>query len=100
MASAGRDRNPRSSAEAEVIALKALGFLASDGDRMQRFMDLTGLAPDAVRVGAGDPAFLGGILDHLLADETLLLTFCEDHDVKPERIAAMRASLPGGAIDF
>ena len=86
--------------EAEITALNALGFLASDSERLQRFMDLSGLDVAAIRAGASSPAFLGGILDHLLADESLLLVFAEEHGLNPERIAQLRRKLPGAQIDF
>ena len=91
---------PRSSDEAEILAIHALGFLAADGERLQRFMDLTGMDVAAIRAGAANPAFLGGILDHLLADESLLLVFAEDQQMRPERIAELRRKLPGAAVDF
>jgi hypothetical protein len=69
----------------EVIALKALGFLAQDGERFQRFLNLTGI----------ELAFLGGVLDHLLGDQTLLLVFAESEDIAPEQVARARRALPG-----
>ncbi|WP_374333776.1 DUF3572 domain-containing protein [Aestuariivirga sp.] len=95
-----RHNTQNRSEEAEILAINALGFLASDGERLQRFMDLSGLDVAAIRAGATDPAFLGGILDHLLGDESLLLIFAEDQQVPPERIAALRRKLPGAAVDF
>lgn len=86
--------------EAEILAINALGFLAADGERLQRFMDLSGLDVAALRAGATNPAFLGGLLDHLLGDESLLLIFAEDQQVRPERIAELRRKLPGAALDF
>lgn len=86
--------------EAEIIALNALGFLAADSERLQRFMDLSGLDVDAIRAGAASATFLGGILDHLLADESLLLVFAEEQHLRPERIAELRRKLPGASIDF
>jgi len=86
--------------EAEILAINALGFLASDGERLQRFMDLSGLDVAAIRAGAANPAFLGGILDHLLADESLLLIFAEEQQLRPERISDLRRKLPGASIDF
>ena len=44
--------------------------------------------------------FLGGLLDHLLADQTLLLMFAEDEGVPPERIVRLRRQLPGASVDF
>lgn len=95
-----RPKTPDSAEEAEVTALKALGFLAADPERLSRFMDLSGLDLTAIRSCAADPAFLGGILDHLLADESLLLIFAEEQELRPERIAALRRKLPGAASDF
>lgn len=88
------------SEEAELLAINALGFLAAEPERLQRFMELTGLGIPAIRSQAANPAFLGGILDHLLADESLLLIFAEDQQMRPERIAKLRRQLPGAAIDF
>jgi Protein of unknown function (DUF3572) len=79
----------------EVIALKALGFLAQDGERFQRFLNLTGIELHAIRGAAADPAFLGGVLDHLLGDQTLLLVFAESEDLAPEQAARARRALPG-----
>lgn len=95
-----RPKTETRSEEAEILAIHALGFLAADPERLQRFMDLSGLGLDAIRAGAGQPAFLGGILDHLLADESLLLIFAEEQGMRPERIAALRRKLPGAAVDF
>lgn len=95
-----RPKTHNHSDEAEVTALQALAFLAADSERLQRFMDLSGLDLAAIRTGANEPAFLGGILDHLLADESLLLVFAADHQLKPERIADLRRKLPGAAVDF
>ncbi|MCA3560271.1 MAG: DUF3572 domain-containing protein [Aestuariivirga sp.] len=88
------------SEDAEILAINALGFLASDSERLQRFMELSGLDVAAIRVGAANPAFLGGILDHLLGDESLLLIFAGEQQLRPERIAQLRRKLPGAAVDF
>ena len=95
-----RPKTQSSTEEAEVTALNALGFLAADPERFARFMDLSGLDLEAIRASATDPAFLGGLLDHLLADESLLLVFAEEHGLNPERIAQLRRKLPGAQLDF
>lgn len=86
--------------EAEVTALKALRFLAAEPERLQRFMDLSGMGIQAIRESASDGAFLGGLLDYLLADQTLLLLFAEAEQIPPDRIARIRRQLPGAADDF
>lgn len=95
-----RPKTQHHTEEAEILAINALGFLAADGERLQHFMDLSGLDLDAIRTGAANPAFLGGILDHLLGDESLLLIFAEDQKLRPERVAELRRKLPGASIDF
>lgn len=95
-----RQKTQNHSEEAEIVAINAIGFLAADAERLQRFLDLSGLDVAAIRAGAASPAFLGGILDHLLGDESLLLVFAEDQQLRPERIAELRRKLPGAAVDF
>jgi hypothetical protein len=82
-------------AGAEVIALKALTFLASDADRIKHFMAVTGLAPAAIRAQAGKRAFLGGLLDYLRSDQTLLLIFAESEGLEPASIDAACFRLTG-----
>jgi hypothetical protein len=86
--------------EAEVIALRAAAFLAAEPERLVRFLDLSGLDAPALRTSLADPAFLGGLLDHLLADETLLLMFAEAEGIGPEEIVRLRHQLPGAAVDL
>ena len=80
---------------AETIALQALAWLAADEDEMNAFMGQTGLDQAALRAGAGDAAFLGGVLDYILAEETRLMAFAEDAGLKPDVPARARAALPG-----
>jgi len=92
-----RPKTQSSTEEAEVTALNALGFLAADPERLARFMDLSGLDLDAIRASATDPAFLGGLLDHLLADESLLMVFAAGAGLDPAGIGPARDQLGGGA---
>ncbi|MGE0239658.1 MAG: DUF3572 domain-containing protein [Parvibaculaceae bacterium] len=80
--------------EAEIIALKALTFLANDTDRLERFLTLSGISPAEIRQAAANPQFLAGILNHLLQDESLLLTFTAEEDLDP-RLAALAAEILG-----
>lgn len=73
---------------AHTIALQALAFLASDGERLGRFLALTGMGPAELKAQAGDTALLQGVLDHLMRDESLLLVFASDAGLKPEQVAA------------
>jgi Protein of unknown function (DUF3572) len=75
-AAAGRhDRVRLNQEEAETIALRALGFMAEDEDRIGAFMGETGISPDDLRDHAASPAILTAVLDYLSRDESLLLMF-------------------------
>lgn len=82
---------------AEALALRALAFLAEDPERLGRFLALTGTGPGELRSRATDPALLGGVLDHLLADERLLVAFADANGIKPDAAARARRHLPGAA---
>ena len=86
--------------QAQTIALKILTFLVSDSSRAEAFLRVTGMDPEDLRQGAVDNAFLAGIVDYLLTDETLIIAFSEDEKLRPESIIAVRRALPGGEIDF
>lgn len=81
--------------QAEVLALKAVSFLAGEDDRMSRFLALSGMDGGDLKSRISDPGFLGGVLDHILGHEPDLLDFAEWAELPPEQIARARASLPG-----
>jgi hypothetical protein len=85
-------------AAAEALALRALAFLAGDPERLGRFLALSGIGPAELRERASDPLLLGGVLDHLLGDERLLLAFAEAMDVAPDAAARARRLLPGADL--
>lgn len=72
--------------EAEEIAIAALGFIASDDERLSRFLALTGIDPASIRQQIGDPLFQLAIMDHLFEDESLLLAFCAHLPMDPARL--------------
>jgi hypothetical protein len=82
--------------EAESLALEALSFLARDAARIESFLAKSGIGPNQLRDVAGEPGFLLAVLDHLLADEPLLLMFSENAEIDPDRIPAARELLGGG----
>ncbi len=89
-----------SSEDAQTIALKALTFVLADDDARRRFVGQTGLDGESLRAQAGDAEFLGGVLDFLLADEKLLMRFCEASDLTPEAPGRARAALPGATPEW
>ena len=78
---------------AEAMALHALTFLASDGQRLGRFLTLTGIGPGDLRTWADAPHLQAAVLDHMLADESLLLVFATQAGMRPEDIGPAHALL-------
>jgi hypothetical protein len=83
-------RKPLTRADAEALALAVLEFLAAEGERIGRFLSLSGLDPGGLRKAALQPGFLPGVLDYIAGDEALLLAFAEAAGIAPERIGEAR----------
>ena len=81
---------------AEVIALTALAHIGGDERALIGFLAQSGAGPDDLRARIGDPEFLAGVIDYLLANEPLLLAFCEAEGLSPDVPARARRALPGG----
>lgn len=75
------------------LAIFALNFLASDTERLDRFLSLSGLGPHNLREAAAEPTFLGAVLEYVAGDEPLLLLFAESVGVDPTRVTAARDAL-------
>ena len=82
---------------AEALAIEALGWLASDPDALGGFLSAAGAGPGDLRARAAEPEFLGFVLDHLLANEPLLLAFCDAAGRPYDAPLRARMALPGGA---
>ena len=67
--------------------------MLSDTDRAERFLGLTGLTPDELREGLGDPAVLGAVIDFLANHEADLVNAAFALDIAPEAIVAARKDL-------
>jgi Protein of unknown function (DUF3572) len=95
-----RDRSAHEKADrqeaAAELAIAALTFLAGDEERLGRFLALTGIAPASLRAVAREPGFLLGVLDHVAADEALLLAFANESGIDPEDVVAARDALTRG----
>lgn len=81
---------------AETLGLQALAHLASEDDHLMAFLNLTGLGLDDLKERANDPQVLGAVLDYLMSNEEVLLTFCAAADLNPELPGMARRALPGG----
>lgn len=81
---------------AETLALQALGWLVQNEDLLPVFMGHTGASEEQVKAGAGDPVFLGAVLDFLMMDDAWVVAFCDSEALPYERIMQVRGALPGG----
>lgn len=83
---------------AELLALQALGWIAADRDLAERFLAAAGASAEEMRDRAGDPEFLGFVLDFLLSDEEALLAFAREAGIPPDLPLRARTALPGGEL--
>jgi hypothetical protein len=77
----------------ELLAAKALGFVAADPDRLGRFLAISGLDPATIRSAAESPAFLIGVLDYLNSDQELLAAFSIENQTHPTAATAASDAL-------
>ena len=80
---------------AELIALRALGWLAGNDDLLPTFLGSTGVSESDLRDRAGDPHFLGAVLDFLMMDDAWVMQFCDTENIAYDQIMPARAALPG-----
>ncbi|MET0588295.1 MAG: DUF3572 domain-containing protein [Novosphingobium sp.] len=86
-------RDTSSPSDPETLALGALGWVLSDEDRASRLLALTGLTPEELRAGLGDPGMLAAVLDFLASHEPDLVAAAEALGVEPQDLAAARERL-------
>ena len=82
---------------AEILALEGLGWLAGDEGGLARFLELSGLDQGDLRAQAGSHEMHVAVLDFLLANEDLLLKFCESAATEPRQLHLARHRLGGEA---
>ncbi|HRD75512.1 MAG TPA: DUF3572 family protein [Hyphomicrobiaceae bacterium] len=88
-------RPPVDRERAEAIGLAALTFLAADEQRFAAFLAESGLDLATLKARAAEPDLLAAILDHLERDESALLVFGAERDVKVEEVALAKRLLEG-----
>ena len=81
---------------AEVLALKALAWLATNDDLLPTFLGSTGASEGDLKARASDPLFLGAVLEFLMMDDAWVIGFCDSEGVPYDHIMPARAALPGG----
>jgi len=78
---------------AEMLAVQALAFIAEDDGWLSGFVASTGIAVQSIRDAAREPNFLAGLLEHILADENLLIAFAASAGIDPAEVARARQAL-------
>ena len=84
---------PRSTNDAEALALSALATTLTDERRARRFLDLSGIETDELRRRAAEPSLLAALLHFLEAHEPDLIDVAGALGVKPEELVAAREDL-------
>lgn len=82
---------------AEIIALKALAYLAADEQRILGFCRMTGTAPDALAALARTRDGLAAVLEYLMQDEPMLLAFAAEAGLAETEPAEALHTLSRGA---
>lgn len=80
---------------AQILALRALGFIASDEMALRTLLTQTGLTADEIRAAAAESEFQAGVLDFLTRHEELLVSFCESEEITPIDITKAHQALAG-----
>lgn len=81
---------------AETLALQAFEWLVGNDELLPVFLGASGAGLDDLKNGAGDPAFLGSVLDFVLMDDAWVVAFCDTNTIPYDRLMQARHALPGG----
>jgi hypothetical protein len=81
---------------AATIALNALGFLANSPQALDGFMQQSGVDLTTIRATAAERDLLVAVLDFVMANEELLVDFCESSRTEP-RAVQMASHVLGAA---
>ena len=81
---------------AEGLAIRALAFIAGDGERLGRFLAVTGIGPAEIRAAAREPGFLAGVLEYMASDDRLITAFAAENNLNPSDIHRSRVALAVG----
>lgn len=84
-------QNPRE--VAEIVAVQALSFIASEPERLGLFLAESGIGPETLRHAAADPRFLASVLDFVMRDDATVKAFASVSQLHPTNIAAAHQAL-------
>jgi hypothetical protein len=78
---------------AEIVAIQALSFVASDPERLGLFLAESGIGPETLRTAAANPHFLVSVLDFVMRDDATVKAFATASELHPTNISAARQAL-------
>ena len=78
---------------AQIIALEAIGWLATDDDLMALFLMSTGCTAETLKSRVNDPEFLISVLDFILMDDKWVIKFCKAVPRDPSMLRGVRTAL-------
>lgn len=81
---------------AETLALRVLGWLAGDPDRIGAFLEATGISRGELAGLAAEPVFLAAVIDHCLESDERVIACCDALGLPYEALGGARTGLPGG----
>ncbi|PIE07184.1 MAG: hypothetical protein CSA74_08635 [Rhodobacterales bacterium] len=81
---------------AETVGLQALAWLAGNDEIFPVFLRASGASTEDLKAQAGEPAFLGAVLDFLLMDDRWVTGFCDAAGLAYDIPMRARHALPGG----
>ena len=86
-----------SRSEAEVIALQALTFIASEYSLLENFTALTGISVEDLHNRAGEQEVWIAALQWLMQNESALLMFCANNAHPPDMMHLVMHNLENSA---
>ena len=79
--------------DAEALALAALAATLTDARRAERFLSLTGMSPDGIRLRLTDRSMLAACIAFLEGHEPDLVAVAEDVGVTPKALLQAKMEL-------
>jgi len=85
---------------AELIAVKAVQYLAQNPEALGGFLAYAGVGPADLKTAISSPEFLAGTLDYMMVDESVLMDFAQSMQLSPQDIVKARLCFPGADGEF
>lgn len=79
--------------QAKTLAIQALTFITAEPKYLNEFIAVTGLDPKIIRDNINNDEFLESILDYILSNENLLISYCEAENIDPKSPSIAKSAL-------